>query len=161
MILVDFAKYFLHGFLYVAVFLIWPIGWYPLVLLLYFGVFGWVLTVAILIGVLGFSNSLIVRYLWSRTEFVFWRVVFQGVALLALLVLMDAIGLSGQVNGVILVALGSFIMGIVGRGAAQFQIKGREPVAKEEKVTKSKTGAAKRGKQKKAREEAAKRRGVD
>jgi len=161
MILVDFVKYFLHGFLYVALFLIYPIGWYPLVLLFYLGDFGWVLTLAILIGVLGFSNSLIVRFLWSRVEFVFWRVVFQGVALLVLLVLMDAVVLSGQVNGIIVVALGSFIMGIVGRRAAQLQIKRREPVAKKEKVTESKTGAPKQGKQKKARQGPDKNRGAD
>lgn len=161
MILVDFVKYFLHGFLYVALFLIYPIGWYPLVLLLYLGDIGWVLTTAILIGVLGFSNSLIVRYLWSRTELVFWKVVFQGVALLAMLVLMDAIIVSGQVNAVILVALGSFIMGMVGRGAAQIQIKRREPAAKEEKVTKSKTGVAKQDSQKKAGKKTTKRRDAE
>jgi hypothetical protein len=141
----DVAKYFTHGILYSLFFLVEPIGWYPLILLVYIeGILWWVITIVLFVLVLGFSSSIITSYFWLPVKLSLWRILLQGLILLVTLGILDAIFVTWHIwirwiPGIFIllpspfllenamtaakIVLGSLLIGFVGRKGAELPRK--------------------------------------
>jgi hypothetical protein len=142
----DVAKYFTHGILYSLLFLVEPIGWYPVILLILIeGVLGWVITIVLFVLVLGFSSSIISSYLWPPVKLSLWRILFQGLILLVTLGILNTIFITWDIwiSGIFILlpssfllenamaaaklVLGSLLIGFVGRKGAEW-LRKRETI---------------------------------
>ena len=118
----DIAKYFIHGVAFSLIFTVLAIAWvFGVLILIILGSFiGLIIGLGILLLIIGFLNVVLTSWLWFPVKWGFWNILFHGLALLIILIIVNAIFIvapslvfPGTATSVFTFIIGAFIDGFV------------------------------------------------